>query len=279
LLGKRAEIALITILIIGIIGYAAAGIVIAGSHIASAEHTLNSVVSHQNTLNATFRDINSELSALGGSSTFDAEKALALVDASVANSELAAETVSADDAALGSAERRLQEHRWLTMVSDSGVDRTEERIGHARRALEVARGLAADEILDGRFWRALYTGLADLKKLEGQKDSFDSAGARGTLTQMKADIDLAAELSTSPGLPSELQSLTADLQQLVVDYGKQLDAEAAGDDVSAVRYGGAVSTDVSRIGKYDIDSIGAEIDAYFKPAIDRYNVEIAKATA
>jgi hypothetical protein len=278
-LGKRGEIAVISILIIGIIGYAAAGIALAGNHIASAERTLNNVVSHQNTLNATFRDINTQLSALGGSSAFDAEKALALVDQSVANSELAAKTVSADDAALRATERRLQEHRWLTVVGAGGVDHATGRVGHARRALAVARSLAADEIQDGRFWRALYAGLADLKRLESEKDAFNSAGARATLGQMKLDIDQAGMLSTSPGLPADLQSLTADLQKFIADYGRQLDAEAAGDDAAAAAYHEAVSAGVSKISKYDIDKIGAEIDAYFKPVIDRYNMEIAAATA
>ena len=45
---------MISALICGIIGYAGLGLAFAGTRIAAAEDTVNTVVSHQNTLNATF---------------------------------------------------------------------------------------------------------------------------------------------------------------------------------------------------------------------------------
>ena len=35
---------------------------------------------------------------------------------------------------------------------------------------------------------------------------------------------------------------------------------------------------MTKIGTYDIDRIGGEIDAFFRPLIDRYNSEIIAAT-
>ena len=68
MLGKRAEVFVISALICGIIGYAGLGLALAGTRVAASEDTVNTVVSHQNTLNATFRSINIQLTALGASS-------------------------------------------------------------------------------------------------------------------------------------------------------------------------------------------------------------------
>src|SRR6266513_5375805 len=109
---KRIEIIAIAVLIVGIIGYAGAGLVVSGLRVAGAERTLNTVVSHQNTLNSTFSDINTQLSALSSSSAFNPQQAIVLVDKSVSNSELATKTINADDASLvaASSQLRSEEH-------------------------------------------------------------------------------------------------------------------------------------------------------------------------
>ena len=276
---KRLELAVIGILILGIIGYAGVGIVSAGSRVATADRTLNSVVSHQNTLNATFSDINSQLSALTSNATFNPMDAVALVDKSVASSELASKTINSDDASLTAAQKGLHADRWLTMVGSTNLDREANRIAHARNALAAARTIATDKALEGRFWRSLYSGLADLATLNGQSSTGDLAGARTTLATMKTDIDQAAEQSAAPPLPSELGQLTQDLQAFVDDYGKKLDAQGAGDDAGAVASQAGVDADLAKIAKYTIDSIGKQIDDFYRPMIARFNLEIAAATA
>ena len=276
---KRLELAVIGILILGIIGYAGVGIVSAGSRVATADRTLNSVVSHQNTLNATFSDINSQLSALTSNATFNPKDAVALVDKSVASSELASKTINSDDASLTAAQKGLHADRWLTMVGSTNLDREANRIAHARNALAAARTIATDKALEGRFWRSLYSGLADLATLNGQSSTGDLAGARTTLATMKTDIDQAAEQSAAPPLPSELGQLTKDLQAFVDDYGKKLDAESGGDDAGAVASQAGVDADLAKIAKYTIDSIGKQIDDFYRPMIARFNLEIAAATA
>ena len=276
---NRLELAVIGILILGIIGYAGVGIVSAGSRVASADRTLNSVVSHQNTLNATFSDINSQLSALTSNATFNPRDAVGLVDKSVASSELASKTINSDDASLTAAQKGLHADRWLTMVGSTNLDREANRIAHARNALAAARTIATDKALEGRFWRSLYSGLADLATLNGQSSTGDLAGARTTLATMKTDIDQAAEQSAAPPLPSELGQLTKDLQAFVDDYGKKLDAESGGDDAGAVASQAGVDADLAKIAKYTIDSIGKQIDDFYRPMIARFNLEIAAATA
>jgi len=140
---KRIEIIAIAVLIVGIIGYAGAGLVVSGLRVAGAERTLNTVVSHQNTLNSTFSDINTQLSALSSSSAFNPQQAIVLVDKSVSNSELATKTINADDASLVAASSQLGSLRWLTMVGHGSLDRETSRLGHARTALEAARTIAS----------------------------------------------------------------------------------------------------------------------------------------
>ena len=276
---KRIEIAVIVILILGLIGYAGAGLVYSRSRVTNAEHTLNTVVSHQNSLNAKFNDLNTQLSALNGTSTFNSQQAIALVDKSVANSELATQTINQDDASLSTAAGDLARNPWLTLVGRSSLNRESTRLAHARNALAAARTVSADEVLDGRFWHALYTALADLANLNSQSGAGDFNGAQSTLSTMKSDVDQAARLSTSPGLPSALHNLMVDFQTFVTDYGKQLDAQLAGDDAGVATYQATLQADLTRIGGYNIDQIGTEIDAFYKPLINRFNSEIAAATA
>jgi len=276
---KRIEIAVIVTLILGLIGYAGLGFAYSGVRVANAEHTLNTVVSHQNALNVTFNDLNTQLSALNGTSTFNSQQAIALVDKSVANSELATQTINQDDASLSTAARDLARNPWLTLVGRSSLNRESTRLAHARKALAAARTVSADEVLDGRFWHALYTALADLANLNSQSGAGDFNGAQSTLSTMKSDVDQAAQLSTSPGLPSALHNLMVDFQTFVTDYGKQLDAQLAGDDAGVATYQATLQADLTRIGGYNIDQIGTEIDAFYKPLINRFNSEIAAATA
>ena len=276
---KRFELAVIGTLIVCIIGYAGVGLVSTGDRVANADRTLNVVVSHQNTLNATFSDINSQLGALTANATFSPRDAVALVDRSVASSELAGKTINADDASLVAAQRELRSDRWLTMLGSSNLDREANRIAHARNALAAARTIADDKTLEGRFWRSLYGALADLAAVNSQSTAGDLEAARSTLATMKAAVDQASEQSSAPPLPADLVQLTKDLRAFVNDYGKKLDAQLARDDEGAAASQASVDADLSRIATYSIDSIGTQIGDFYRPMIARFNSEIAAATA
>ena len=276
---KRIELAIIAVLIIVVIGYAGVGLVLSATRVAGAERTLNTVVSHENVLNATFNDIDSQFSALSSSSAFNPQQAIVLVDRSISNSELATKTINADQTSLSNASSQLSSTRWLTMVGGSSLDREATRIGHARNALTAAQTIASDKTQDGHFWRSLYTSLADLTTMNTQSGGGDFTAAKATLGTMKTDVDQAASLATAPGLPVELHSLITDLQTFVGDYGRQLDAKLAGDDGTAASYQDALNADLQKIGAYDIDKIGGEINAFYKPLIERFNTEIAAATS
>jgi hypothetical protein len=276
---KQIEIAVLGILIIGIILYAGTGIVYAGALSASAERTLSTVVSHQNSLNTSFNEIDSEVNALGGSGTFNPQQAVGLVDRSVTSSQIAASTIRQDDSSLASVQGQLDSSRWLTLVGHSMVDRESARVGHARNALAAARMIAADQVLDGHFWHALYTALGELDTLNNQSGSGDFTSAKSTLGTMQADVAQAVQKSTAPGLPPDLHSLMVDLQTFMSDFGKQLDAQIAGDDAGVAQYQSSLDADRGKLGTYNVDKIGSDIDAFYRPLIDRFNSEIAAATS
>jgi hypothetical protein len=276
---KQIEIAVLGALIIGIILYAGAGIVYAGALTSSAERTLNTVVSHQNSLNTSFNEIDSEASALGGSGTFNPQQAVGLVDKSVTSSQVAALTINRDDSLLSSVQGQLDSSRWLTLAGHSTMDRESARVGHARNALGAARMIAADQVLDGHFWHALYTALGELDTLNNQAGSGDYASAKSTQAKLQTDVAQAVQQSTAPGLPPELHSLMVDLQTFVSDFGKQLDAQTAGDDAAVAQYQSSLDSDRNKLATYNIDKIGSDIDAFYGPMIKRFNSEIAAATS
>jgi hypothetical protein len=272
-------IAVLGTLIIGAILYAGAGIVYAGALSSSAERTLNTVVSHQNSLNTSFNEIDSEVSALGGSGTFDPLQAVALVDKSVTSSQVAAVTINQDDASLASVQGQLDSSRWLTLAGHSAVDRESARVGHAHSALGAARTIAADQVLDGHFWHSLYSAIAELDTLNKQAGSGDFTSARATLATMQTDVVQAVQQSTAPALPPDLRSLMVDLQTFASDFGKQLDAQIAGDEAAVVQYQSSLDADRTKLGTYNFDRIASDIDAYYRPLIERFNSEIAAATS
>jgi len=275
---KRIELIVLGILIIGIIGYAGTGIVYAGVMVANADRSLNTVVSHENDFSKSFNEITTEHKALSGSN-FNPKDEVALADKSVMSSQLAAQTINQDDAALGSVERSLEGSRWLTAISRSSLDRESTRIRHLQNSLAAGRTIAAAGVVDGTFWHSVYSALADLDLINTQAGSGDFTSARTTLTTMKADVDHAVQQPASPSLPADLRQLVIELQTLVADYSKQLDAQIAGDDATVAAQQAVLDADRTKLASYDMDKVGTEIDGFYKPLIDRFNSEVAAATA
>ena len=150
---------------------------------------------------------------------------------------------------------------------------------NARTALSQAKIVASDYVLDGQFLQAFLDAAADLDTLGAQSATADLSGAKTTLTNMKTHTDKGLQLSTAPGLPAELHSLMVDFESLITDFGKLLDAAAAADDAAITSAETSVQADADKISKYNFNQIGAEIDTFYKPMVDTFNAEMAKATA
>ena len=270
---------IVVIVLIGIIGYAVTGLAYTATRISSADRTLNSVVSHQNSLNNTFKEIDTRFSSLGSSTAFSPQQARTVVDQFVASSQAAGKTVDEDDASLATASTHLGEQQWLTKFGRGNLDKEARRIGHARNALTSARTVAADYVLDGQFMQAFLDTVIDLDLLGKASASGDVAGAKTTLVTMKTHVDKALQLSTAPGLPPELRDLMIDFQKLVSDFSKLIDAAVANDSAALTTYEKAVTDDANKIGSYSFDKMSAGIATFYKPLIDAYTQEMAAATA
>jgi hypothetical protein len=272
-------VAVLAIVVVGIIGYAITGFAYAQTRIGNADRTLNAVISHQNNLNTTFKDIDTKFNGLSSTATFDPKAARTLIDQFVANAKSAGTAVDQDDTSLVSTKASLSEQQWLTTLSRGNLDKEAARIDHARAGLSNARTIAADYIQDGQFLQAFLDAAIDLDTLSALSATADLAGAKTTLTTMKTHVDNALQLSTAPGLPTELHALIVDFESLVTDFGKLLDAAAASDNAAITSAETSVEADANKIGKYDFTKIGTEIDTFYKPMVDAFNSEMAKATA
>ena len=272
-------IVVIVIVLIGIIGYAVAGFAYSSARIAGANKSLNTVISHQNSLNSTFKEIDSKFKGLSSGSTFDPKQARTLIDQFVANAKSAGAQVDQDDASLVSAKASLNEQEWLSVLGRGSIDRESVRIDHARKALTNAKTVAGDYVLDGQFLQAFMDAAIDLDTLGTQSANADLPAAKATLATMKTHVDKALELSTAPGLPKELHDLMVDFQALVADFGKLLDAAAAGDLNTITSAEQSVEKDANKISAYDFNKIGTEIDDFYRPMVEAFNAEMAKATA
>ncbi len=270
---------IVAIVLIAIIGYAVAGFAYASNRVASANKSLNTVVSHQNSLNTTFKDIDTKFASLNSSSAFDSVQAKTLMSQFVANAQAAGVTVGDDDTSLATARSSLDEQQWLTVLSRSSLDNEKARIDHARAALADAKTVAADYVQDGLFLEAFIDAASDLDTLGTQSGNSDLSGARTTLTTMKTHVDKALQLSMAPGLPAELHSLMVDFESLVTDFGKLLDAAATGSVAAITGAENAAEADANKLSAYNFDKIGGQIDAFYKPLLDGFNSEMAKATA
>ncbi len=281
---RRARRSLVAVgvgsaILICAVGYAAAGFAYAQLRIAGADRALNAAVSHENTLNTSFHEIDTQFTGLRTGTGFNPTASRALIDRFIAGAQAAGRTVDQDDASLAAAGNGLEGPAWLTVPERGRLDREAARVAHARVALGDARVIAAGHVMDGRYFGAFMDALVELDAFNAQTASGDYTGASATLTKMKSKLDAALQLATAPGLPPEIHNLTADFETLTADYAKLLAATQSGDGSGAIALDQTIQTDASRISAYNFDAIFGKIDAYYKPLVDGFNTELAAATA
>jgi hypothetical protein len=272
-------IIIIVIVLVGIIAYAVAGLAYAQTRVGRADSTLGRVISHQHNLNSTFTDLNSKINSLSSSATFDPQQARTLYDQFVISETAAGVTNGQDDKSLASARASLGEKELLTLIARSSLDKEATKIDHARKALSIAKTAEAGYVQDGQYFQMFFQVQVDFELVSTQVASADFAGANATLTTMKTHVDKGLQLSTAPGLPSDLHSVMVDLGTLVIDFGKLLNAAASNNDAGVIAAENSVQADANKLGAYKLDTIIAKIAAYYKPMFDEIDAEKAKATA
>jgi Tfp pilus assembly protein PilX len=272
-------IVLVVLIVIAIIGYAVAGYAAGESRVSAADKSLNAVVSDQNKLTKTFKEIDTKFTGLSTGTNFDAAQAKTLLGQFIADSQDATKTVVRDQASLTASSTKLDELQWLTTIDKGNINKAHARLDHAQKALASAKIVSDDYVQDGQFLQSFMDVILDLDKLSASASASDLAGAKAVVATLKTHVDAATQQSTAPGLPTQMHALMVDFQTLTSDFGKLLDAAIAGDETGLTTYSDKLQTDVTKLGTYNFDQMGSDVTAFYKPYIDTFNSEMSAATA
>ncbi len=276
-----AAVVVVVLILVAVIGYAVVGYAFASSRIAGARSAYNTVVSHQNAITEEFNTLNDKMTALSLSTatTADLQQNRAAYQQLVSQSESVQPTLTADDAFLATAQARLNQNSWLTLIRRSDLDQTSAKIGHERKALADAKSIADDLVELGTFYQAFYDSLIDLDTLTTKATASDFVGAAAAIGTLKSDIAMALQLSGAPGLPPEMKLFLTDFQTLATDVGKLLNAVIAGDTNGVQADVKTVEADNTKIETYDFNKMSAATKVFYQPMIDAFNAEVSIANS
>ena len=272
-------IVLIVLIVIAIIGYAVVGYAAGESRVSAAEKSLNAVVSDQNKLTNTFKEIDTKFQGVNTGSNFDAAQAKTLLGQFISDSQDATNTVVKDQTSLTAASTKLDQQQWLTAIDKGNINKAHARIDHAQKALASAKVVSDDYVQDGQFLQSFMDVILDLDKLSASASASDLPGAKAVVATLKTHVDTATRLSTAPGLPTQMHALMVDFQTLTSDFGKLIDSAIAGDETGLTTYSDKLQADVTKLGTYNFDQMGSDVTAFYKPYIDNFNSEMSAATA
>jgi len=272
-------IVLIVLIVIAIIGYAVVGYAAGESRVSAAEKSLNAVVSDQNKLTNTFKEIDTKFQGVNTGSNFDAAQAKTLLGQFISDSQDATNTVVKDQTSLTAASTKLDQQQWLTAIDKGNINKAHARIDHAQKALASAKVVSDDYVQDGQFLQSFMDVILDLDKLSASASTSDLPGAKAVVATLKTHVDTATRLSTAPGLPTQMHALMVDFQTLTSDFGKLIDSAIAGDETGLTTYSDKLQADVTKLGTYNFDQMGSDVTAFYKPYIDNFNSEMSAATA
>jgi len=276
-----AAVVVVVVIVVSAIGYGVVGYAFASSRIAGARSAYNTVVSHQNAITEEFNTLDAKMTALNLSTatSSDLQQNRASYVQLVGQSQSAEPTLTHDDAFLATAQARLSQTSWLTLIRRSDLDQTSAKIGHERKALSDAKAIAGDLVLLGNFYQAFYDSLIDLDTLTTKATASDFTGAVAAIGTLKSDISKALDLSSAPGLPPEMKLFLTDFQTLAMDVGKLLNAVIGGDTNGVQADVKAVDADNTKIESYDFNKMSAATKAFYQPMIDAFNAEASIANS
>jgi len=276
-----AGVVVLVVVAVSIIGYGVVGYAFASSRIAGARSAYNTVVSHQNAITEEFNTLDNKMTALSLSTatTADLQQSRAAYEQLVSQSESVQPTLVADDAFLATAQARLNQNSWLTLIRRSDLDQSSAKIGHERKALADAKLIAGDLVELGRFYQVFYDSLIDLDALTTKATASDFVGAAAAIGTLKSDIAMALQLSGAPGIPPEMKLFLTDFQTLATDVGKLLNAVIAGDTNGVQADVKTVESDNTKIETYDFNKMNAATKAFYQPMIDAFNSEVSIANS
>ena len=188
-----------------------------------------------------------------------------------------AATIDADEQALASAATGLRQQQWLTYIRRGSIDSASVRIGHALKALDVARTIAGERVKEGQLELALANAAADFDAVVGDYQSQDVAAATTAAHKMQTDAGGAVGPASDTQFPPEVHDYVAAIQALAKDFVDFLGAVSQGDTNGAKSLLAKANVDVNSLQTFDLTSMGEKVDAYYQPLIDSYHAELSKA--
>jgi flagellar basal body-associated protein FliL len=282
--GRGPLVAIVLIVLLVILvggGYVVGGFVYANGKVNSATDAYNKVVDHENALTDLFNKLDAQFKSNNGNTTTQSsdsikqDKALNLQLAS--SSKTAQPTVQADDQTLANAASSLNENSWLTALSKSSLDKSANRISHARAALAVAETILADSILYGTFYATVDDAALDLDALDTAANAGDLNAVDTAIQTLKTDVAKAIQEDSAPGVASQMDPFLKDLQKTANDFSTLVAAVRAGDSAGVNRAVAALDADTTKLNSYDFAAMGTSEQTYYKALIDKYNAEIDAA--
>jgi len=282
--GRGPLVAIVLVVLLLILvggGYVVGGFVYANGKVNSATDAYNKVVDHENALTDLFNKLDAQFNsnnsntATASSDSIKQDKTLNLQLAS--SSKSAEPTVESDDQALATAASSLNENSWLTALSKSSLDKSANRISHARAALAVAKTILADSVLYGTFYASVDDAALDLDALDTAFNSGDLNAIDTAIQTLKSDVAKAIQGDSAPGVASQMDPFLKDLQKLANDFAALVAAARAGNSSGVNAAAAALEADSTKIDGYDFKAMGASEQAFYKALIDKYNTEVDAA--
>ncbi len=282
--GRGPLVAIVLVVLLLILvggGYVVGGFVYANGKVNSATDAYNKVVDHENALTDLFNKLDAQFNSNNSNTTtastdsIKQDKTLNLQLAS--QSKTAQPTVESDDQALATAASSLNENSWLTAISKSSLDKSSNRISHARAALAIAKTVLADSILYGTFYASVDDASLDLDALDTAANAGDLNAVDSAITTLKSDVAKAIQQDSAPGVASQMDGFLKDLQKTANDFATLVAAVRAGNSSGVNTAVAALDADTTKLDGYDFNAMGASESAFYKALIDKYNTEIDAA--
>ena len=282
--GRGPLVAIVLVVLLLILvggGYVVGGFVYANGKVNSATDAYNKVVDHENALTDLFNKLDAQFSsnnkntATNSTDSIKQDKTLNLQLAT--QSQAAQPTVESDDQALANAASSLNENSWLTALSKSSLDKSANRISHARAALAVAKTILADSILYGTFYASVDDAALDLDALDTAFNAGDLNAIDSAITTLKSDVAKAIQEDSAPGVASQMDPFLKDLQKTANDFAALVAAARAGNSNGVNAAAAALEADSTKLDGYDFTAMGTSESAYYKALIDKYNTEVDAA--
>ncbi len=282
--GRGPLVAIVLVVLLLILvggGYVVGGFVYANGKVNSATDSYNKVVDHENALTDLFDKLDAKINSNANDltkQTADSLKQDKTLQLQVASQSKAAQpTVESDDQALANAASSLNENSWLTALSKSSLDKSANRISHARAALAVAKTILADSILFGNFYASVDDALLDFDALDTVANGGDLNAIDSAIQTLKSDVAKAIQGDSAPGVAPEMDSYLKDLQKTANDFAALVAAVRAGDSNQVNIVVKELGDDSTKLDSYDFTAISAKQEAFYKALTDKYNTEVDAA--